>query len=83
MGLLSFPVAFLSLLAREVGGRECVLVLSLCLIAKGLWDWWRPGAYLVPGVVLLWIALPIRPPFVLRQRHDTPDDVLTRKRQVH
>jgi hypothetical protein len=29
-------------------------------------DVWRPGVYIVPGAVLLWIVLPTRRAFVLK-----------------
>jgi hypothetical protein len=43
-----------------------MLLLALGLIAAGLWQVWRPGVYLVPGLVLLWIVLPPRRPFIER-----------------
>lgn len=58
-------------LASYVGADEAMLAIALMLIAAGFWSWWRPGAYLVPGVVLLWIALPSRVPFISGWRSDT------------
>ena len=50
-------------LARQVD--ELLLLLALALIARGLADVWQPGAWLVPGLVLLWIVLPTRRVFVV------------------
>jgi hypothetical protein len=44
---------------------ELLLAFALLLLARGLVDVWRPGAYLVPGAVLLWIVLPTRRAFVV------------------
>jgi len=54
------------LIGRLVGPDELALVTGLVLVAIGFWDLWRPGAFLVPGAVLLWLALPARYPFVTR-----------------
>ena len=57
--------------AAAVGRRlvdnvhELLLVIALALIARGLLEVWHAGAYLVPGVVLLWIVLPTRRAFVV------------------
>jgi hypothetical protein len=58
--------ALVAALAGLVGADELVLGVALALIATGLWQTWRPGAVLVPGVVLLWIALPARAGFITR-----------------
>jgi hypothetical protein len=52
---------------RWIGLDEALLLVAVGLIGYGLWDVWRPGAYLVAGVVLLWIVLPARVPFVVRE----------------
>lgn len=46
--------------------EELLLTFALALIARGLWLAWQPGAYLVPGVVILWMVLPSRKAFVAR-----------------
>ena len=51
-------------LKREIGRDEVALVVALGLVALGCWDFWRPGAALVPGLVMLWLFLPARRPFV-------------------
>ena len=50
--------------AHVFGLDELLLAFALALIALGCWDAWRPGSYLVPGLALLWIALPVRAPFI-------------------
>lgn len=50
----------------EIGRDELFLSWALLLIAVGFWDLWRPGAFLAPGLVLLYVALPTRAPFVDR-----------------
>jgi len=58
--------AFVNSLTSVIGADELGLALALGLIAVGLWSVWRPGSFLVPGVILLWIALPARRPFIER-----------------
>lgn len=70
----------LTILRRELDADVILLVLALGLIAVGLWQCWRPGAFLVPGVVLLWIAVPARRPFVVRDS-DLTDRPSTRTDQ--
>lgn len=53
-------------IAGEVGRDEVFLAAALALIAYGCWDLWRPGSFLAPGAVLLWIALPCRAAFMER-----------------
>ena len=54
--------------AAEIGRDEIVLVVALWLVGYGLWlTPWQPAAFIVPGVVLLWIALPPRKMFIQRQ----------------
>ena len=48
----------------EIDGHDCILVLGLVLIGVGLWSI-LPGVALASvGAVLVWIALPARPPFL-------------------
>ena len=56
-----------------VGADELGVSAALALIAYGFWQAWRPGAALAPGLVLLWLAMPARRPFIARpQADDTP-----------
>ena len=50
-----------------IGLDECFLIVALALVTTGLWALIGRGALVVPGIVLLWIVLPSRPPFVLRR----------------
>jgi hypothetical protein len=70
---------------RELDADVILLLTALLLIATGFWNWWRPGAYVVPGLVLLWLTLPARLPFVASgttaPRHgvERPTDVESRR----
>lgn len=54
-------------LTQLLGPDELALVGGLVLIGVGLWNLWRPGVFIVPGAVLVWIALPERKPFIERR----------------
>lgn len=43
---------------------DVIVLCGLVLVALGCWEAWRPGAFLVPGAVLVYYGLPPRPPFV-------------------
>ncbi len=67
--------AILAAVVSIIGPDEIMLATALLLVSAGFWTVWRPASYLVPGLVLLWIALPQRASFVLRQAprlHDVP-----------
>lgn len=51
-------------LCDHVGPSELCVIVALGLIVKGLSLIWMPGAYLAPGIVLLWCGLPSRPRFL-------------------
>jgi hypothetical protein len=52
----------------EIGRDEMVLVVALGLVGYGLWlTPWKPAAFIGPGLVLLWMALPPRKRFIVRQ----------------
>lgn len=53
-------------IAGEIGRDEIYLASGLLLVAAGCWDTWRPGAFFVPGLALVWIAMPTRGAFVER-----------------
>lgn len=47
--------------------REDVLViLGLAMLGYGLWAVSHSAALIVPGIVLLWMFVPSRPPFIER-----------------
>lgn len=49
----------------EVGVTEIMLAFALGLLVIGFWSWWRPGAYLAPAAVILWLFIPSRHRFVV------------------
>ncbi len=54
-------------LAAEFDADTVGVLIALLLIGIGFWHLWRPGAFIVPGLVVLWFALPSRPPFITRE----------------
>lgn len=56
--------AGLTWLVARVERRDVVILSGLLLVIGGLWGVSRPAALVVPGAVLLWLSLPMRPPFV-------------------
>jgi hypothetical protein len=56
-----------AMLRRELDADVLLLLVALGLIAVGFWNWWRPGAFLVPGGALLWICLPSRTRFIVSE----------------
>lgn len=55
-----------------VGIEEVAIYAALALIAVGSWQVWRPGAFLVPGAVMLWMYLPQRTTFIKRSHEALP-----------
>jgi len=53
-------------IASEIGRDEIYFYGGLVLVAIGCWDLWRPGAFIVPGVALIWVSMPCRAAFVDR-----------------
>ena len=53
-------------IAAAFGPEEILLIIALLMVAGGCWFVWWPAALIVPGAVLLWLALPSRQPFVYR-----------------
>jgi len=58
----------LSRLAAAIGSvlEELAVATGAALVTVGLWPHLRVTALIVPGLVLLWIALPSRAAFVAR-----------------
>lgn len=50
---------------QPFGADEILLAAGTLLVAIGFWFVWRPGAFLVPGALCIWLALPPRRRFVL------------------
>lgn len=59
-------LALVAAVRKAIGADELLMLTALALIARGLWLTWQPGAYLVPGLVILWIAMPARSYFIAR-----------------
>jgi hypothetical protein len=59
-------------LQREIDATVMVLLVGLGLMAYGCWLSWRPGAFLLPGLVLVWLSLPSRAPFVASSAPPAP-----------
>lgn len=59
-------VTGLSALGRVLGSltEELAILIALLLIGIGFWDFWRPGSFLAPGIVLLWLFVPQRRAFI-------------------
>ncbi len=55
----------------QVDFEEVAITAALVLLAAGFWDWWRPGSYFAPAVVLLWVYLPVRPAAAHVESDDT------------
>ena len=52
---------------KRLDAGDATVGFGLLLIAVGCWDWFRPASWVVPGIVLVWYALPTRPAFVERK----------------
>ena len=53
---------------------ELMLAFGLGLVALGFRAWWLPGAYLVPGAVVVWMYLPKRTAFFERSPQRRRED---------
>ena len=56
--------AFWGALRAAVGPDELALGFALTLVSAGAWMVYAPAALLLPGLILVWLALPSRAPFV-------------------
>ena len=63
-------------LRAAVGLDEIALLLALALVTAGLWMLVDRAAFIVPGLVLLWIALPARVPLIASFRTSSTGSVL-------
>lgn len=50
----------------ELDRNEGTLTIALALLTVAAWPRFGRQALAIPGVVLLWIVLPVRKPFVMR-----------------
>ncbi len=57
---------------RDVDIEEVLCAVSLVLIGFAFWDVCRPLSFGIPGFVILWVALPPRPPFIDRTPQPPP-----------
>ena len=64
----SVIVAAWAAIRRAFGLEDLVLLIALSLLAIGLWQAWKPGAFIVPGLILLWLSLPARTGFVVKEQ---------------
>jgi hypothetical protein len=55
---------YLQRFSLGIDRSDVLVILGLALIAVGFWDLSRPVSLGVPGAVLVWYALPSRPPFL-------------------
>lgn len=53
-----------SAIADVFDKEDALTLIGLVMVGAGFWLWSKPLALIVPGVILLWIFLPPRPPFV-------------------
>ena len=53
--------------ASVIGFDEALILLGLLLVWYGLSYVSRAAAFAVPGAVILWLAIPPRKPFIVRQ----------------
>lgn len=37
--------------------RDAALAVGLCLLSAGIAQVWMPGAFIVPGAVITWVAI--------------------------
>lgn len=52
----------------EAYAEELGIALGLCFVAVGLWYLLWPAALIVTGLVILWVTLPTRAPFIERPK---------------
>jgi hypothetical protein len=51
-------------LVAPIDRSDVLLLAGLGLVAVGLWEVSPAAALAVPGVILVWLAVPPRPPFI-------------------
>ena len=63
---LEIIVSVSGAIRKVIGINEVAIYTSLALISCGAWQVYKPAAFLVPGVIMLWMYLPQRVPFFSR-----------------
>lgn len=64
-------------LRSAIGVEEALIYTALGLLACGCWQIWKPGAFIIPGAVMLFMYLPQRQPFINRE----PKALVVRRRK--
>lgn len=54
-------------LKHTLGREDAVVLVGLACVTAGAWSAVGLASLVLPGAVLVWYALPPRPPFVKRQ----------------
>jgi hypothetical protein len=73
MAVVSWVTRLWRAWASAVGMDELLLAVALVLLTAGAWPVLEWVALVIPGAVLLWVALPSRAPFVARGSAEPPD----------
>ncbi|GEA17509.1 hypothetical protein [Moorella sp. E306M] len=42
--------------------REACLLAGFCLLTYGIWQIYQPAAWIVGGLILVWLGMPPKPP---------------------
>lgn len=54
--------------SKQVDVSQLLHLVGLGLVSYGSWLVYEPAGYLAPGLVLVWLTMPSRPPFLRRGR---------------
>lgn len=60
-----------AIIAGIIGADELAITVALVLVTVALWPALGRQALIAPGLVLLWVALPARAPFIARPTKST------------
>lgn len=52
--------------ADAIDKEDLLTLVGLLLVASGLWSVSRAAALILPGLILLWMFIPTRPPWIER-----------------
>lgn len=56
----------LTIVATAIDKEDLLTLVGLVLVASGLWYVSRAAALILPGLILLWMFIPTRPPWIER-----------------